>query len=123
MWMLRSVLVSYRISDKNMDSELISCPYGRDEPANSQGVAYIEPVGYDPIASCVLQCLQNAGMSIEDLARRSGVNATSISRWLAGRRGIRYESLVAILNILKIVVLSRPEPAQAPRPHQAKGRP
>lgn len=56
----------------------------------------------DPIANAVAAELKRRGLSIRSLAKLAGTSQPVISRWLAGDRSIRLDTLEAALDQLEM---------------------
>lgn len=79
----------------------------------------------DPIALVTLRELQRRGMTISDLAARTGVDRSVLGRWLSGVRTIRVRHAVLVMQALGIVVVAeRDLRGQTPTPqHHRQHRP
>jgi DNA-binding phage protein len=80
----------------------------RTTPA-SRGVTSMVPGtrGFDAAADLVHREMEAAGMSVSELAERSGVLRESLSYWLNGRRPLRADYLLAILAALNLEIVTR----------------
>lgn len=67
--------------------------------------------GFDPIADQVGGVMRQVGMSRKRLAERTGLHREQISTWLGGKRPLRVDYLVKILDELGLEIL----PANAKR--------
>ena len=58
----------------------------------------------------MLAAITRRGLTLRQLQDRSGVNRSTVGRWLAGRRTIRVRDCLAVLDALgmDIVVQERP---------------
>lgn len=73
---------------------------------SSKGVASMVPgtKGFDVAADAVLAELDRTGLTITELAERSGVSRETISYWVHGRRPLRADYLIAIVRVLKLTI-------------------
>lgn len=96
------------------------------KPANptpaSRGVASMVPgtTGFDVAADLVSAEIERAGWGISELAKRSGVHRVALHEWLAGRRPLRADYLLAIILATGITLSpqalrDRAQPANPPR--------
>lgn len=58
----------------------------------------------DPIALAVLLELHRRGMTIQTLARISGVHRSVLSRWLSGQRTAKVRDAVNVMRVLGLEV-------------------
>lgn len=61
----------------------------------------------DPIAVAVGAELERRGMSIRELGRQTGASYPTLSRWLAGERGIKLEDRTSVLDQLGLEIVVR----------------
>jgi transcriptional regulator with XRE-family HTH domain len=68
-------------------------------------VSHTNVVDVDPIAELAHREMQQRGMTISDLAIRTGVERNTLGRWLSGKRSIRLSQALLVMSLLRIVVL------------------
>lgn len=77
----------------------------RPVPA-SRGVKSLRPGvrGFDTAADLVHARLAASGLTITELAERSGVERVSLSYWLSGARPLRGDYLLAVLDAVGLKI-------------------
>lgn len=81
----------------------------RSHTATVGRLGSVSNVRRDPLAISIRRHMQRHDLSVTEVAARAGLVRSQLSAWLSGTKGLRADSLVRVLDALKVLRRVRDE--------------